>query len=84
TVGDFVQLYTVFGVAAVEKNPPSAVYSGVVYFAFRGSSVINHAGIYCGGGIFLHCSNAKYGVKLDKITDGTYKNAFAAGRRDIK
>ncbi|MBP5093039.1 MAG: C40 family peptidase [Abditibacteriota bacterium] len=54
-----------------------------VYFAFRGSSVINHAGIYCGGGIFLHCSNAKYGVKLDKITDGTYKNAFAAGRRDI-
>ena len=55
-----------------------------VYFAFRGSSVINHAGIYCGGGIFLHCSNAKYGVKLDKITDGTYKSAFAAGRRDLK
>ena len=55
-----------------------------VYFAFRGSSVINHAGIYCGGGIFLHCSNAKYGVKLDNITDGTYKSAFAAGRRDLK
>jgi len=53
----------------------------LVFFRTGRSVRINHAGIYIGGGKFIHASSGGGVVKIDSITSGYYAARFVTARR---
>lgn len=54
-----------------------------IYFRFK-KEYIDHCGIYCGGGYFVHCNSAKNGITLDDLTLDKYLNALVIAKRGGK
>ncbi|OIN97153.1 hypothetical protein AUJ66_04230 [Candidatus Desantisbacteria bacterium CG1_02_38_46] len=52
----------------------------LLFFATRGSSRVNHVGIYIGDGKFIHASSAEGKVVISPISS-YYKNRFRGARR---
>jgi LysM repeat protein len=53
----------------------------IVLFRTRGSRVVNHAGIYMGGGLFVHASSHRGQVRVDSLVKGYYSTRFVTARR---
>ncbi|MEM4408323.1 MAG: NlpC/P60 family protein [Candidatus Caldarchaeum sp.] len=53
----------------------------IVLFRTRRSRVVNHSGIYLGGGIFAHASSHRGRVRIDSLTTGYYSTRFVTARR---
>ncbi len=53
----------------------------LLYFANTYGAGVTHAGIYIGGGRFIHAENEGTGVVISSITDGYYADKYYAGRR---
>jgi cell wall-associated NlpC family hydrolase len=53
----------------------------LVFFHTRGSSRVNHVGIYNGNGTFIHASSGKGSVRIDTLNDGYYSRRFAGAKR---
>ncbi|MCH8274440.1 MAG: C40 family peptidase, partial [Armatimonadetes bacterium] len=53
----------------------------VVFFRTRNSSRVNHAGMYIGGGEFIHASSAKNRVRINRLDTGYYSQRFMGARR---
>lgn len=52
----------------------------LLFFDTSGHGVINHCGIYLGGGRFIHASSGKaHSVTISDMTRGFYKRAFRWG-----
>ena len=55
----------------------------LVFFASPNNSNVGHAGIYLGGGQFVHASSGKGKVIVSSLSSGYYKQNFRWGRRAI-
>ncbi len=53
----------------------------LVFFHTRGSSRVNHVGIYEGNGKFIHASSGKGQVTESSLDEGYYQKRFAGARR---
>ncbi len=53
----------------------------LVFFKTRGSSRVNHVGIYIGNSEFIHASSGKGRVRVDTLSEGYYKTRYAGARR---
>lgn len=70
-------------------NRGDLIPGDLVYFTNnRGSNSrpIHHAGIYIGGGNFIHASSSKNGsgVKISTLNSGWYRDGFCWGRRVLR
>ncbi len=66
------------GVAVSRKDLQAG---DLVFFRTRGRKVINHAGVYIGGGRFIHASSHRGEVRIDSLTTGYYSTRFVTARR---
>ncbi len=69
------------GLGNVVSSKESLRPGDIVLFRTRGSSRINHAGMYIGGGKFIHASSGKDEVRIDSLYGGYYDSRYAGGRR---
>lgn len=55
----------------------------LVFFDTIGSNnkVINHVGIYIGGGQFIHATPSKNGLAINSLTSGWWSNRYVTARR---
>lgn len=53
----------------------------LLYFANTYGAGVTHAGIYIGGGRFVHAENEGTGVVISSINDGYYADKYYAARR---
>ncbi len=67
-----------YGVAVSRENVSPG---DLLFFHTRGSSRINHVGIYIGGGKFIHSSSSAGRVVIGSCDGGYYKTRLAAIRR---
>jgi cell wall-associated NlpC family hydrolase len=51
------------------------------FYDYKGSGIVNHVGIYIGGGRMVHAKQPGSGVRTDDITSGSYAKRFADARR---
>lgn len=70
-------------------NSGDLIPGDLVYFTNNrgsGSRPVHHAGIYIGGGNFIHASSSKRGsgVKISTLNSGWYKDGFCWGRRVLR
>lgn len=59
----------------------------LVFFDTNGGhNYINHAGIYIGGGKFIHASSGRsnHKVVISELSEGFYQNAYMTARRVVK
>ena len=54
-----------------------------LYFRYK-HDYIDHAGIYCGNGYFVHCNAVKKGVSVDLLDTPKHRNAFVIAKRDVR
>jgi cell wall-associated NlpC family hydrolase len=64
---------------AVSKSNVSP--GDLLFFHTRGSSRINHVGVYIGGGKFIHASSSRGQVVVSDCSGGYYQSRLAAIRR---
>lgn len=56
----------------------------LVFFSSPGNSNVGHAGIYLGGGQFIHASSgSKKAVTISSLSSGSYATRFRCGRRAV-
>jgi cell wall-associated NlpC family hydrolase len=56
----------------------------LVFFDTNGGhNYINHAGLYIGGGEFIHASSGKGRVTISSLTEGFYEDAYMSAKRII-
>jgi cell wall-associated NlpC family hydrolase len=53
----------------------------LVFFANTYEAGLSHAGIYIGGGRFVHAENEGTGVVVSSLNDGYYGSRYYTGRR---
>jgi len=63
----------------------SQLIAGDLVFFKCGGSTINHVGIYCGNGQFIHSSSpSSGGVIYSSLTSGYYANTYVGARRIVR
>jgi len=63
----------------------SQLVAGDLVFFKCGGSTINHVGIYCGNGQFIHSSSpSSGGVIYSSLTSGYYANTYVGARRIVR
>lgn len=55
----------------------------LVFFATSGGRTVSHAGIYVGEGRFVHAPSSGGTVRLDKLSDRYWSNAYLGAKRPI-
>lgn len=73
--------YEMSGLGNVVSSKESLRPGDIVLFRTRGSSRVNHAGMYIGGGKFIHASSGKDEVRIDSLYGSYYDTRYAGGRR---
>lgn len=53
----------------------------IVLFATQGEQHVSHAGIYVGGGRFVHAPRTGGAVRLDRLDAGYWQRSYLGGRR---
>lgn len=53
----------------------------LVFFKTKGSSIVNHVGIYLGGYQFIHASSGYGAVRISPLDSGYYDRCYVGGRR---
>ena len=56
----------------------------VFFNTISDSDLSDHAGIYLGGGCFIHASSGGHKVVVSNLTTGFYNRVFSWGRRVLK
>lgn len=71
--------------AGREVDRGSLVAGDLLLFYDDGKTKIGHAGIYIGGGDFIHAANPKRGVVIDNINTSSYYNErYVTARRIVE
>jgi hypothetical protein len=60
------------------------VVGDLLFFQTNHAGQINHVGIYVGEGRFIHAPSSGNFVRLDKLEQGYWQQAFVGGRRVLK
>lgn len=55
----------------------------LVFFKTKGSSIVNHVGIYLGDNRFIHASSGYGAVRISPLDSGYYDRCYVGGRRLI-
>lgn len=59
-----------------------ALQSGdLLFFATNGGRQVSHAGIYVGGGRFVHAPSSGGTVRLDSLSNGYWQRSYLAAKR---
>jgi cell wall-associated NlpC family hydrolase len=52
----------------------------LVFFDMR-KGYVSHVGMYLAGRAFIHAANPRAGVRIDNLTEGSYKRCYVGARR---
>lgn len=61
----------------------SALRAGDLLFFDMMKGYVSHVGMYIGGGKFIHASNPRTGVRIDRISSPSYRKHLVGARRYI-
>lgn len=66
---------------AGKKVTPGKWTSGDLVFFDMNKGYVSHVGMYLGASCFIHASNPRTGVKIDSLTERSYKPHYVGARR---
>lgn len=56
----------------------------LIFFSTMGAKHINHVGIYCGDGQFIHASSGYGAVRISPLNEGYYDSRYRGARRFLE
>ncbi len=66
-----------------QKVTMASLQAGDLLFFNMAKGYVSHVGMYLGGGMFIHASNPRSGVRIDSIASPSYKKHVVGARRYV-